>query len=66
MMGSMADVHKRRDEFCQRGFCFNGRRDDVTWDNVASDKSEGKMENNEADEEMVLEEETSRFEVAVQ
>ena len=33
---------------------------------MASDKSEGEMEQAEADEEIVLEEETSRSEMAVQ
>ena len=27
MMGSIDDVHSRREEFCQGGFCFNGCRD---------------------------------------
>ena len=29
MMGSMGDVYSRREEFCQRGFCFNGCRDSL-------------------------------------
>ena len=27
MMGSIGDVHHRREEFCQTGFCFNGCED---------------------------------------
>ena len=39
---------------------------DFTKHYAASDKSEGEMEHSEADEQMGLEEETTRFEVAVQ
>ena len=30
MMGSIGDVHSRREEFCQRGFCYNGCRDSLS------------------------------------
>ena len=30
LMGSMGDVHSTREEFCQRGFCFNGCRDSMS------------------------------------
>ena len=30
MMGSMGDVYSRREEFGQRGFCFNGCRDSLS------------------------------------
>ena len=39
---------------------------DVTRDNVASDKSEGELEQTEADEKMMLQMETSRCEMAAQ